>query len=69
MRRIDDCIVDDTAGHILNRRLDEPGNTRFELTLKKAMEMYNRSGPDVAEVYSQPRVAQAAAEYDKAGTK
>ena len=68
-RIIDDCIVDDTADHILNRWLDEPDDIRIELTMKGALKMYNEFGPDVVEVYSQPRVTQAAAEFDKDGMK
>ena len=37
--------------------------------MKGAMKMYNRIGADVSEVYSQPRVAQAAAEFDADGMK
>ena len=54
---IDDCIVDDTSDDILNRYLDEPDDLRVELTMKDSLSMYNKKGADVAEVYSQPRVA------------
>ena len=66
---IDDRIVDDTPDHILNRYLDEADDLRVELTMKNALDMYHRHAPDVVEVYSQPRVAVAAAEYDKDGTR
>ena len=66
-RIIDDCLVDDVPDKTLNRWLDEPDDIRVELTMKNALSMYHRSGADVAEIYSQPRIAQAAAEFDKNG--
>ena len=60
-RVIDDCIVDDVA-EVLNRWLLEPEDFRVELTMKDALDMYSRVGADVAEIYSQPRIIQAAAE-------
>ena len=66
-RVIDDCIVDDVADATLNKWLGEPDDIRIELTMKDSMAMFQRTGADVSEVYSQPRVTQAAAEYDKDG--
>ena len=60
-RIIDDCLVDDVPDKTLNRWLDEPDDIRVELTMKNALSMYHRSGADVAEIYSQPRIDQAAA--------
>ena len=59
---IDDCIVDDVPDRMLNWRMGEVDDIRVELVMKDALCMYNRKGADIAEVYSQPRVAQAAAE-------
>ena len=64
-----DYIVDDVSDHELNKKLEEADDIRVELTMKGAMKMYNRTGADVSEVDSQPRVAQAAAKYDKDGMK
>ena len=58
---IDDCIVDDTPDHILNRHLKVPGDYRVELTMKGAMKLFTEKGPDVSEVYSNPRIVQEAA--------
>ena len=66
-RVIDDCIVDDVPDHILNRVMNEPDDIRVELTMKNAISMYNKKDVDVSEAYSRPRIAQAAAEYDKDG--
>ena len=68
-RVIHDCIVDDVSDHELNKMLEETDDIRVELTMKGAMKMYNKTGADVSEVYSQPRVAQAAAEDDTDGMK
>ena len=68
-RVIDDRIVDDTSDLVLNRWLDHPDDIRVELTMKGALNMFTKKGPDVSEVYSQPRVTQAAAEFDKDGMK
>ena len=68
-RVIHDCIVDDVSDHELSKKLEEADDIRVELTMKGAMKMYNRIGADVSEVYSQPRVAQVAAEYDTDGMK
>ena len=38
----------------------EPDDIRVELVLKGAQELYNRERPDVAEIYSNPRVCQEA---------
>ena len=66
---VHDCIVDDVSDYELNKKLEEADDIRVELTMKGAMKMYNRIGADVSEVYSQPRVAQAAAEYNADGLK
>lgn len=66
-RVIDDCIIDDTPDHMLNRYLEEPDDIRVELIMKQAVSMYMRKNADVVEVYSQPRIAQEAAEYNKNG--
>ena len=54
---IDDCFPDDVPDEILHRKLPEPDDIRVELVMKQAMQMYERKGADVSEVYSQPRIA------------
>ena len=65
---IDVCEPDVTPDKELFRRFDVPKNIRVELTLKAAEEMYRRRGPDVAEIYFQPRVA-AEVETTKYGNR
>ena len=55
---IDDCVIDDTSDLELHRVLKVVDNIRVEITLKQASKLYERVGPDVAEIYSQPRVCQ-----------
>ena len=57
----DDCIVDDVPDEVLHRRLIMPDNLRVELIMKDAVKMFEVKGSDVAEIFSQPRVAQEAA--------
>ena len=57
---MDDCEVDQVSDAILHRALERPENIRVELTMKKAAGMYLRHGPDVAEIFSQPRICQEA---------
>ena len=66
---IDDCIVNDVPDEILNRRLEQTDDIRVELVMKGAEAMYSREGPEVAELYSQPRTAQEAATYCKDGVE
>ena len=66
---IDDCLADDVSDETLNRYLDSPDDIRIELTMKAALDIYERSGADVAEIYPRPRIAQAAAEYEKNGKR
>ena len=61
-RVIHECVVDGVSGQELNKKLEEADDIRVELTMKDAICMYHREGADVSEVYSQTRVAQAAAE-------
>jgi hypothetical protein len=53
-----ECDVNDVADEELNRQLSAPDNIRVELTLRNALELFERRGPDVAEILSQPRVCQ-----------
>ena len=65
MLRVDDCIVDDVPGHILNRFMNEPDDSSVEFTMKGSISMFNGKGADISEAYSRLRIALAAAEYDK----
>ena len=64
---IGDCIVDDVPDHALNRLMSGSDDINVELTMKDAIRMFNKKGADIPEAYSRPRIAQAAAEYDKDG--
>ena len=65
-RVIDDCSVDDTADHVLNRSLSTRSNIRVELTMHGSLQMYQAKGADISDINFQPRVVQEAAmrEYD-----
>ena len=58
---MDVCEPGVTMDKELHRPLIVPTDLRIELHMKNAEEMYRRHGPDVAEIYSQPRVAAEAA--------
>ena len=68
-RVIDDDIVDDVTDHMLNRFVDAPDNIGVEITMKDVISMYYRIDAGVTEVYSQPRVTKAAAEFEKEGMR
>ena len=55
---IDECCVDDVSDEELHRRLPEPDNIRVEITMRNAIELFEKKGPDVAEIFSQPRICQ-----------
>ena len=58
---IDDCVIDDVSDKELNRIMPYPDDVRIELTMKGAIKLFEIVGPDVAEIYSVPRIAQEAA--------
>ena len=62
---IDDCLVDDVSDEVLNRNLDGPDDISIELSMEDALSMYERSGEDMADIYSRQRIALAAAECGK----
>ena len=66
---VDDCVPDEVPDAMLTRQLPQPEDIRIELTMKGALQMYNRMGPDVCELYSQPRIAQEAAMSKHSGVK
>ena len=49
-RFIHDCNVDDVSDQQLHQQLAQPDNIRVEFTLRNAMELFERKGPDVAEI-------------------
>ena len=65
---IDECDVEQTPDRVLNRQLSEPDDIRVELVLKGAQDLYLRAKPDVAEIYSNPRVCQEATARKYDGT-
>jgi hypothetical protein len=64
---IDECNVDDVPDKVLHRALSKTDDIRVELVLKDALAMYERVGPDVSEIFSQPRICQEAAGRKFAG--
>ena len=63
---IDDCEPDNVPDKLLHSVMANEDDIRVELILKGAQDLYKIVGPDVVEMYSQPRVVQEAAmrEYD-----
>jgi hypothetical protein len=59
-KMLDECDIDDVPDKILERKLPEPDDIRVELVLKGALDLYQRRGADVCEIFSQPRVCQEA---------
>ena len=57
---LDDCIVDEVKDDVLHRPLKQEDSIRVELTMKGALKLFEVKGPDVVEVFSQPRVTQEA---------
>lgn len=55
---IDECEVDNVGDKELEREMKEVDDIRVELTLKDAVSLYQRKGPDIIELYSQPRICQ-----------
>ena len=52
------CDVDNESDDRLRRKLGCVDDVRVELTLRNAIELFERKGPDVAEIFSQPRICQ-----------
>ena len=57
---IHECEIDNTSDEELRRPLKEPDDIRVELVMRGAQDLYMRHKPDVAEIYSNPRVCQEA---------
>ena len=55
---VDSCEIDVTADSKLNRDMGKVDDTRVELTFKNALKLFERKGPDVVEIVSQPRLCQ-----------
>ena len=53
---VDECNIDEVPDHELNRQLKMPDDLRVELIMKQAIVMYEKKGPNVCEIFSQPRV-------------
>ena len=65
---IDECDIDTTADSKLNREMDQVDDIRVELVLKDATRLYERKGPDINEIFSQPRLCQEVAGRSFGGT-
>ena len=59
-RLLDEADVENVPDKVLHLRLKTRDNIRVELVLKDAIALFERKGPDVAEIFSQPRVCQEA---------
>ena len=66
---VDDCVVDDTTDEVMHRFLRTPDDLRVELIMKGALRMFERKGPDVSEIFSQPRITQEAAMQEHCGVR
>ena len=52
---LDECDIDDVSDDELNCKLPEKDNIRVEVTLRNTFALFERRGPVVAEIFSQPR--------------
>ena len=66
---LDDCHPDNEADEKLFRHFDEKKNIRVELVMKTAAKWFKIGGPDVAEIYSPPRIVQEAGLRSYGGVK
>ena len=66
---VDDCITDDVTDTKLHRRMDQEEDIRVELVKKGAQDIFKIKGPDVVELYSQPRIVQEASMREYDGTR
>ena len=57
-RVLDDCETDNVSDDKLNRDIGQADDIRVELTLKNALKLFERKGPVVVEMFSQPRLCQ-----------
>ena len=64
---IDECDVEDVDDKVFHRPLMKVDDIRVELVLKKALALYERVGPDISEIFSQPRICQEASSRKFAG--
>ena len=51
---INECVIDSTSDQVLRRELTTKDDIRVEVILKNALALFERKGPDVCEMYSQP---------------
>ena len=55
---LDDCETDAISDDKSNRDIGKVDDIRADLTLKNALKLFERKGPDVVEIFSQPRLCQ-----------
>ena len=65
---LDDCETDNVLDDKLGRDIGKADDIRVELTLKNALKLFERKGPDVVEISSQPRLCQEIAGRSFGGT-
>ena len=66
---IDECEIDSTADSKLNRELGHTDDIRVELILKNATKLFERKGPDIVDMFSQPWLCQEVAGRNFGGTR
>ena len=65
---LDNCETDAVTDDKLNRDLGKVDDIRVEFTLNNALKLSERKGPDVVEIFSQPRLFQVVAGRSFGGT-
>ena len=65
---LDNCETDDISDDKFNRDIGKVDDIRVELTVKNALKLFERKGPDVVEIFSQPRLCQEIAGRSFNGT-
>ena len=65
---LDDCEAEAVADDGLNRDMGQIDDISVELTLKNLVKLFERKGPNVVEILSQPRLCQEDAGRSFGGT-
>ena len=66
---IDECNPEDVPDVELHRSLPEPMDIKVEVQVRDAPRMFQRQGPDVADIFSPPRVVHDAGMRKFLGTR
>ena len=65
---LDDCETDDVSDDKLIWDIAKIDDIRVELTFKNALKFFERKGPDVVDIFPQPRLCQEIAGCSFGGT-